>query len=273
MDASKDVSITNCSFLESKESPKHNKEAINIDTPDALTGGFNSIWSARDKTPNMNVTIDKCIFKNIDCAVGTHRYSQKQNAQGAFYENIYHSNIKITNSKFYGIRNYVFDVINWEDVEISNCEISGGSYMKERVVSMENGVANTQLVEQHNMVLRLKGVRNFKFINNTCDNIGSIAATSYITPTPGDYNASYIDLEFKLSVENVKDLIFNNTYRNVKYNLISTCPLKSGSIIDDPSYSKYLKYGTSTLPSYYVSIFVGLDYMTLTEAREKEKNQ
>jgi hypothetical protein len=82
LDASKNVTITNCSFIDSIQSPKRNKEAINIDTPDALTKGFNHSWSSQDKTPDLNITIDKCTFQNIDCAVGTHCYSQEQDAEG-----------------------------------------------------------------------------------------------------------------------------------------------------------------------------------------------
>jgi len=270
MDASKDVSITNCSFLDSVESPKHNKEAINIDTPDPLTGGFNSVWSAQDKTPDKNVTIDNCIFKNIDCAVGTHRYSQAQDKTGKYTVNLYHTGITITNSKFYDIRSYVFDVINWKDVEISNCEISGGSYSKE--ITSNPATGETMLWTYYNTVFRLKGINNLTFKNNSCNNVGSITTTSYIDVTSSDYNALYTDLEFKLSVDNINDLIFNNTYTDLKNCMIATCALKLGSIIEDASYSKYIKYG-SNIASDRISMFVGLNYMTLAESRAAESKQ
>ncbi|HKL79084.1 MAG TPA: hypothetical protein VJ888_01470 [Mobilitalea sp.] len=273
MDASKDVTVKDCSFLESIESPKHNKEAINIDTPDPLTGGFNCAWSAQDKTPNLNVTIDNCTFKNIDCAVGTHRYSQEQDEDGKYTINVYHTNIKITHSRFYGIRSYVFDIINWKDVEISDCEISGGSYLKETKRTLSSGELYEDSRILYNTVLRLKGIDNFTFKNNTCSDVGSISATTYITATSSDYNALYTDLEFKLTVDNVKDLIFNNTYTDVINNWIDTCPLKPGSIIEDASYSKYIKYGAPNTPSDYIAIYVGLNYWTLAEARAAEKNQ
>jgi len=272
MDASENVSITDCSFLESIESPKHNKEAINIDTPDPLTGGFTCAWSAQDKTPNKNITINNCIFKNIDCAVGTHRYSQAQGADGKYSTNLYHTGIKITNSKFYNMRSYVFDVINWKDVEISNCEISEGSYTKQREYTLPTGEKRIDPWIQHNTVLRLKGISNLTFKNNTCSNLGSIVQTFYISTTSSDYNALYTDLEFQLSVANVKDLIFNNTYTDLKYTIIDTCPLKPGSIIDDASYTKYVKYGAPGIPSDYVAIFVGLNYKTITELRAEENN-
>lgn len=271
MDASENVTITNCSFLESIESPKHNKEAINIDTPDPLTGGFNCAWSAQDKTPNKNVLIDNCTFKNIDCAVGTHRYSQDKDSKGNYSINVYHTGIKITNSTFIGMRSYVFDVINWKDVEISNCKISGGSYLKERKYQLQNGELKTELWPKYNSVLRLKGVNNFTFKDNTCSDVGFITETFYIQPTSSDYNASYTDLEFKLTIENVKDMIFENDYSQIHYNIISTCPLKPGSIIADSTYEKYLNYGAPNTPSDYISLFVGQDFKTLAETRAEEK--
>jgi hypothetical protein len=157
------------------------------------------------------------------------------------------------------MRSYVFDIINWKDVEISNCEISSGSYQKD-----------TFPYTVYNTVMRLKGIENFTFYNNTCSKVGSITTTFYITPTVGDYNEHYIDLEFKLTPDNVKDLIYNNTYTDVKYTLISTCPLKPGSIIPDDAYSKYIKYGGGgATPKDYISISVGPDYKTSEEMNNK----
>ncbi len=271
IDASEEVSISDCSFLESIESPKHNKEAINIDTPDALTGGFNCEWSAQDKTPNKNITIENCTFKNIDCAVGTHRYSQLQDAKGNYNINVYHTGIKITNSSFSGIRSYVFDVINWKDVEISNCVITGGSYEKLLKRTAPTGETISQPWTIYNTVLRMKGVDNFTFKDNTCSKVGMILATSYIDPKDDDYNVLYTDLEFKLSPDNVKDLISHNTYTDIINCLISTCPLKHGSIKADEAYNKYLKYGAPGMPDDYISLYVGLNYLTLEESRAAQK--
>lgn len=269
MDASKNVTIKDCSFLESLESPKHNKEAINIDTPDPITGGFNCAWSAQDRTPNENVIIDNCSFKNIDCAVGTHRYSQNKDKKGKYTINVYHTDIKITNSEFIGMRSYVFNVINWKDVEITDCKISGGSYEKVITSTTPDGTVNTQFYTKYNSVMRLKGADNFTFKNNKVSQVGMVLETFYITTTSADYNALYTDLEFKLTPDNIKDMIFENEYSDIIGVMISTCPLKPGSIQEDEAYAKYLIYGAPGTPDDYVHLFVGLDYMTLAEDRNK----
>ena len=271
MDASKNVTIKDCSFLESLESPKHNKEAINIDTPDPLTGGFNCAWSAQDRTPNNNVIIDNCTFKNIDCAVGTHRYSQNKDKSGKYTINVYHTGIKITNSEFIGMRSFVFNVINWRDVEVSDCDISGGSYEKEIKNTMQDGTVNTYSFTNYNSVMRMKGVDNFTFKNNKVSQVGMVLETFYITPTSGDYNALYTDLEFRLTADNIKDMISENEYSDIINLMLSTCPLKPGSIQEDEAYLKYLKYGAPGTPDDYISLFVGKDYMTLAEARAADK--
>lgn len=256
MDAAKEVAVTNCSFLDSIESPKHNKEAINIDTPDPLTNGFNNIWSAQDKTPDQDVTIDNCTFKNLDCAIGTHSYSQVQDANGKYIANIYHSGIRITNSKFYNIRNYVFDIINWRNVVITNCDISGGSYTTQKAPYVS-----------YSKVVRLKGIEYFTFKNNNCKDVGSIAYTTYTAPASNSYKALYTDLEFHLSVANMKDLIFNNNYSNVKNYLIDICPLKKGSFTEDLTYSNFIKYSSVNTANDRISLYVGLNYKTLSQVK------
>lgn len=256
MDASRNVTITNCSFVGSVESPKHNKEAINIDTPDAVTGGFNCAWSSQDKTPNVNVLIDNCTFQSIDCAVGTHRYSQELDANGKYTTNIYHTGIIVNNCWFYDIRNYVFDVINWKNVEITNCLISGGSYQ-------QNGNPNPV----YSTVLRLKGVDNLTFKNNTCKEVGYIAKATHMIPAAGDYNALYTDLKLRLYAQNLKDLIFSNTYTDVKNCLIDTSFFDPESIESDPSYSKYFRYIITDTTCNRIALYVGQNYKTYTEVK------
>lgn len=108
MDASKQILISDCSFANLKNSGKYNKEAINLDTPDPVTGGFSQKWSKQDKTPNQAVTIKNCRFSDLERAVGTHRYSK----------NKYHTDITFT-------RNHVDNVqtplgmLNWRNVTVT----------------------------------------------------------------------------------------------------------------------------------------------------------
>lgn len=260
MDASKNVTITNCSFLNSVESPKHNKEAINIDTPDALTGGFNCIWSSQDKTPDADVKIDYCTFQSIDCAIGTHRYSQELDVNGKYTSNIYHTGITISNCLFYDIRNYVFDVINWKNVDITGCFITGGSFQQ-----------NTAPYTIYSTVLRLKGADNLSFRNNICSNVGYIARATHMIPAAGDYNALYTDLKLRLNTQNMKDLIFNNSYTDVKNCLIDTSFFDLESIEADSAYSIYLRYATANIRHDRIAVYVGLDYRTYADRNGSTK--
>ncbi|MCR4721235.1 MAG: right-handed parallel beta-helix repeat-containing protein [Lachnospiraceae bacterium] len=110
IDASKNVLIENCSFSGHKDSPNNNKEAINLDTPDKATGGFHADWSSYDKTPNDLVTIRDCTFKNLERAIGTHKYSQ----------NKLHVNISITDCDITGCDKDAIRVMNWKDFTIKN---------------------------------------------------------------------------------------------------------------------------------------------------------
>lgn len=115
MDASQNVSVTNCKFKNVKKGTDMVKEAINIDTPDKATQGFNNAWSKHDKTPNENVLIENCTFSNLGRAIGTHKYSVKGNTQ------MYHTGIIIRGNH---IQNMKWDspirVMNWKDSVLEN---------------------------------------------------------------------------------------------------------------------------------------------------------
>lgn len=119
MDASKNVSITNCTFKNYKASANGNKEAINLDTPDKKTNGWSQKWSKYDCTPNLDVTIESCTFSNLERAVGTHRYSLKK----------YHTNVKLLHNTVKNVRSAFFG-LNWKtptikDNTIMNTTIKG----------------------------------------------------------------------------------------------------------------------------------------------------
>lgn len=120
MDASKNVTITNCSFKNIKKNSDYVKEAINIDTPDKETQGFHNDWSKYDKTPNKNVTIKDCVFSNLGRAIGTHKYSAKGTKQ------IYHETIVLDHNQ---IENMLWDapirIMNWKNSVVKNNVIKG----------------------------------------------------------------------------------------------------------------------------------------------------
>lgn len=105
LDASKDVTISECTFKKHKDSSKNNKEAVNLDTPDRETDGFHADWSSYDKTANKNVTIKDCTFIDLERAIGTHKYSQ-----GKLHTNIQLLNNNIKNCDLDAIR-----IMNWKN--------------------------------------------------------------------------------------------------------------------------------------------------------------
>lgn len=114
LDASLNVTIENNVFKNHKASSIGIKEAINVDTPDASTGGFNHIWSNHDCTPNKNIYIRNNTFDNIERAIGTHKYSG-----GKYHENVNIIDNIITNTTSDAIR-----IINWSKPIIKGNKIS-----------------------------------------------------------------------------------------------------------------------------------------------------
>lgn len=122
LDATNNIKIRNCKFIRSKPSTNLVKEAINLDTPDKSTKGFNNPWTKYDKTPNKNVLIENNIFNKVDRAIGTHKYSQSKyndvytvNKGQKYHSNIIIRNNKITNTRTEGIR-----ILNWKNALVVN---------------------------------------------------------------------------------------------------------------------------------------------------------
>lgn len=110
--ASKDVKVTNCSFSKNINGERC---AINLDTPDKVTNGFNGKYSKFDKTPDLNITIQNCTFTDLYRAIDTHRFSPDR----------YHTNVRILNCTF---KNHVQSPImmeNWKDAIIQGNTIDG----------------------------------------------------------------------------------------------------------------------------------------------------
>lgn len=145
MDASKNVVVENCTFQNHKDSSGNNKEAINLDTPDKATGGFHAVWSVYDKTPNENVLIQNCVFKDLERAVGTHKYSEGK----------LHKNVQILNNKITRCDKDAICVMNWENAVIQGNvvdTVTDGTETKYRGV-LVRGVKNMRLTgnEFHNV--------------------------------------------------------------------------------------------------------------------------
>lgn len=110
VDATSGIVISGNTFEGSIASPKQNDEAINLDTPDLRTQGFDYVWTAYDSTPNRDVLIENNLFRNLDVAVGTHLYSQDK----------YHTNVVIRNNTMNTTRREAIRMLNWKDAIIEN---------------------------------------------------------------------------------------------------------------------------------------------------------
>ena len=119
VDATKNLTVSNCRFSGVAKKSPYTKEAINLDTPDPLTGGLGIYWSSLDRTPNQNVLIENCQFTNLQRGIGTHKYSQRM-VNGKWAENCYHENITIRNNTFTNMKNTGIFMINWKNVNCSD---------------------------------------------------------------------------------------------------------------------------------------------------------
>lgn len=145
LDASKNVTIEKCSFTGSCYTSDANdhKEAINIDTPDKNTGGFNQIWTNYDRTPNDNIIIRDNKFTDVLRAIGTHKYSVSP-LDGT--TQLYHTNIQILNNTITNTHSYAIRSINWKD-----CVIKGNTIKNvnngDTVAILMSGTVNPTITE------------------------------------------------------------------------------------------------------------------------------
>lgn len=116
LDASQNVEIMNCTFngCASDVDVGEAKEAINLDTPDKNTGGFESIYTTYDQTANCDIYIHNNVFRNQLVAVGTHMYSEGHP----------HINIQIKDNNIDGCIYHAIGAMNWESPIITGNTIS-----------------------------------------------------------------------------------------------------------------------------------------------------
>ncbi len=107
---SKDVLVENCKFNnfypKAKEST-YNCEAIQMDI---LTEGHFPKYDFYDNTVNKNITIQNCLFEDVNRGVGVH----------SGQVGLYMENIKITNNIFKNATGYAVVATNYKNSEISN---------------------------------------------------------------------------------------------------------------------------------------------------------
>lgn len=194
IDASQNVVVDHCNFTGAKKGSDYVKEAINIDTPDETTKGFNCPWSSHDKTPNRNISITNCVFSNMGRAIGTHKYSAIGNRQ------MIHNNILIKNNI---IKNMYHDapirIMNWYNSKIIN-----------------NTFTNIKSLDSKSKKTICRGVlasgtRNLTITKNYVSGCGRAFQFS---PWKNNGNGKkYPAINNVLSSKNKKDLKYNKVYK------------------------------------------------------------
>lgn len=194
MDGCKNVTFTNCTFQGMKDNQYHNKEAINLDTNDSVTGGFSQKWSKKDKTPNKNITITECTFSNLVRAVGTHRYSK----------NKYHTNIKFTNNTVKNVMTPL-GMLNWKKATVTG-----------------NKFTSCKSNSRYDYTILVAGVKGMTFKENVftkCKSADLIKLYVSYSTVQGEYPPT----KTELSEQNLTDLAQN------KATGCSTNVIKGGS--------------------------------------------
>ncbi len=113
LDASSDITIEQNSFRHHKPSVSGVKEAINLDTPDRNTGGFNAVWTKYDGTPNRNILIRGNSFDDLERAIGTHKYTEGK----------YHNNVQLLENRISDTTSDAIRILNWSAPVIKGNEI------------------------------------------------------------------------------------------------------------------------------------------------------
>lgn len=181
IDATKNAIIRNNTFRNSKPSEKENKEAINIDTPDKSTLGWNQKWSKFDKTPNSYMVIENNTFYNLDRAIGTHKYSGGK----------FHDQMIIRNNSIEKMRKDAIRVMNWSNSVIENNTI------RDVAPSSAN----------NNRGILASGAINPTFKNNTLVNMPR--PIQFMAWKNSGHGSQYDITYNKLSDKNIKDLATN----------------------------------------------------------------
>ncbi|MBR4345271.1 MAG: hypothetical protein IKP88_21620 [Lachnospiraceae bacterium] len=138
LDASKNVYIKNNYFFGCTASSSLKKEAINIDTPDLATHGFTQNWTSFDKTPVLDVYITDNLFYDVECGIGTHKYSDSSP----------HKNVNILRNTFINCHTYFIRAMNWETPVIKdNNFVLTEVPNKEKIMIILNGAINPLITD------------------------------------------------------------------------------------------------------------------------------
>ncbi|WLV24400.1 right-handed parallel beta-helix repeat-containing protein [Aciduricibacillus chroicocephali] len=208
IDATKNSVIRNNIFIGSKPTTGLNKEAINIDTPDKSTQGFNVVWSKQDKMPNRDILIEGNRFEDLDRAVGTHKYSEGK----------LHDNVVIRGNTIDRMRSDAIRVMNWSNAVIE-----------------DNTIKNVNTGKANNRGILASGASNPTFRNNLF--ISVPRAMQFMVWKNSGPGSQYGIIYNSLTEQNIEDL---KTNRIVDF--------KENFIRINTEYDKFDKSTTQIIP-------------------------
>lgn len=145
MDATQNAEIRNCMFVGYKGTTGK-KEAINLDIPDAATGGLSWKGSSMDKTPNDGIYIHHNTFKDLPAAVGSHMYTP-----GSAHNDVRMEYNRIENCRYFGIR-----MQNWKNPVIQHNIFTN---------------IHSNISTENALTIECRGVTNPKIYGNTVSDI------------------------------------------------------------------------------------------------------
>ena len=215
LDASQNVVVQGCSFKGHKDSTNHNKEAINLDTPDKYTQGFIRNWTSYDKTANQNIKIVDNVFDDIEVGVGTHSYS----------ENKPHKNIFIERNRFSNCDGAAIMAMNWENVNI-----------------IGNTIENVALHNQKEYAFELNGVNNLTVQNNVISNVEKIAKIKKAKQSSKSTVAdAYAPVPCNISLAQKNTFMTSNTFRSITNPVVECADNVVDSVNGTWDLSSYVK--------------------------------
>ena len=201
INSSQNVVIENCTFRGHIDNDEKNKEAINIDNPDANTSGFSQSWAIQDKTMCDNIIIKNSLFDNIERAIGSHMYSA-DDANNL----LYHKRIQILNNTFQNSDTDQIYVVNWD-----RPVIRGNTFKN---IASKTGDTNIKGIDFRSVIFPVIENNTFNNVPKAFQIYFSAKATDNIESA--GYPISYTQLD----IEKLKEMIKTNTFSNLAENYI-----------------------------------------------------
>lgn len=211
LNSSMNVTIENCSFTDFKiYDSKSHKEAINIDSTDPNTNGFNYEWSTHDRTACNTVMINNCIFNNMGVAAGSHTYSVSTTGQQIYHENVTMQNCVINQTFNAGVR-----MLNWRNPVIRDNKFIGIQALEDNkgykyVCVLARGVINPTITGNE--------FNKGGTVKNCAVRIDMLTSAE----VQGAIDAGYPDTRSEISEQNIADLknnkVSGNCYKYFRIN-------------------------------------------------------